>query len=60
VIVYGSFFAINCKTADTITGKCQKCDSGHGLSNDIPGTCELCSAITGGGAMIVIVRMKMS
>jgi hypothetical protein len=46
VVVYGSFFAINCKTADTITGKCQECDSGHGLSNDIPGTCELCSVGT--------------
>jgi hypothetical protein len=42
VVVYGSFFAINCKTADTIAGKCLECDSGHGLSNDIPGTCVGC------------------
>jgi hypothetical protein len=47
VVVYGSFFMINCKTADTITGKCQECDSGHGLSNDIPGMCDDCNLIPG-------------
>jgi hypothetical protein len=46
-IVYGSFFALNCKTTDAITGKCLECDSGYGLSNDIPGTCDDCNLIPG-------------
>jgi hypothetical protein len=42
VVVYGSFSLPYCKTVNTTTGKCEKCDSGYGLSNDIPGTCVGC------------------
>jgi hypothetical protein len=42
VVVYGSFYALNCKKMDAATGKCLECNSGYGLSNDIPGTCIEC------------------